>query len=76
MRVDPVALVLLVGAFVVAQLRFIPVRIRYGLMGAAFAAMGFLRLRTGASGLNLPIAGLIIALAVYYLVKAARTRSP
>jgi hypothetical protein len=74
--VDPLALVLLVGAFVVAQLRFIPVRVRYGLMGAAFAAMGLLRLRTGASGMNLPIAGLIFALAVYYLFKAARTRSP
>jgi hypothetical protein len=70
--IDYVSLGIFLVAYVVAQIRSIPVRIRYGLLGAACALIGVKRLSTGTRGFNLVFVGLAFALAVYYLVRAMR----
>ncbi len=71
--IDYVSLGIFLVAYVIAQIRTIPVRIRYGLLGAACGMIGIMRLRNGARGVNLLFVGLAFALAVYYAVRAMRS---
>ncbi len=68
--IDWVAVVLLLGAYAFAQIRAVPVRVRYGVSAAAFGAIALFRLRAGATGLNLIVALVAAGFAVLYLIKA------
>ncbi len=76
MSIDYVSAGILIVAYVLSQIRALPVRVRYGLMGGAFALIGVMRLRLGAGvGINLAVTAIAFALAIYYLVRAMRSRA-
>jgi len=72
--IDWVSLAIFAAAFVVAQIRAIPLRVRFGLLAIAFAVIAALRLRMDRVGPNF-LFGVVAALfSVYYLVRAFRAR--
>jgi hypothetical protein len=72
--IDWVAVAILATAYVFAQLRFVPVRLRFGVFSAACAAVAIFKLRGGAASSNLIFAIIAGGLAVWYAIKALRGR--
>jgi hypothetical protein len=70
--IDLVSLGVFLVAFVVGQIRSIPLRIRYGVFSASCGLIAILRLRRGAAQMNLIFVGIALAAALYYAVRAAR----
>ena len=73
--IDYVSLIIFVAAYAFSQVKAVPVKIRYGVVAAAFAGIALYRLRIGAQGPNLIFVLVAAAFAVYYLVRAFRTPS-
>jgi hypothetical protein len=59
-------------AFLISQIRAVPVRGRYSVLSLACGAIGGYRLRLGAAGPNMVFVGIAFALAVYYAFRAIR----
>ena len=68
--IDYVSFAIFAGAFLFAQIRAVPVKVRYSGVALACAAIAVYRLRSGAAGVNLVFVGLAAALAVYYVYRA------
>lgn len=68
--IDWVAVLILVAAYAFAQIRSIPVPVRFGVFSAACAAVALYKLRQGAAGPNMIFVLLAGGLAVYYGIKA------
>lgn len=71
--IDWVSLGIFVVAYVIAQVRTIPIRVRYGVLAAACGAIALWRLKLGAVGINMAFVVLAGVLAAYYLVRAFRS---
>ncbi|MBI3185930.1 MAG: hypothetical protein HYZ28_27660 [Myxococcales bacterium] len=71
--IDWVSAGIFIGAFAFAQVRAIPIGIRYGVLAAACGAIAIYRLRIGASGVNMIFVVVAGALALYYAVRALRS---
>ena len=71
--IDWVAVIILVAAYAFAQVRSVPVAVRYGVFAAAAAIVALYKLRQGAHGLNLLFVVIAAALAVVYGVKALQS---
>lgn len=67
--IDWVSAAIFLLALLFAQLRGVPIHLRYGGLAAACGAIALYRLRMGASGNNLIFVGLAAAFALYYAVK-------
>jgi hypothetical protein len=72
--IDWVSAAIFVAAYLVSQIRTLPLAVRYGVLAAAFTAIALYRLRHGAFGYNLAFVGLGGVLAVYYAVRAFQAR--
>lgn len=70
--IDWVSAAIIAGAFLITQIRAVPVRARYGVLSLACGAVGAYRLRLGTVGPNLIFVGIAFALAVYYAYRAIR----
>lgn len=68
--IDWVAVIILLAAYAFAQIRTVPVRVRYGVFAAASAAIALYKLRQGAAGANMVFVLIAGGLAVYYGIKA------
>lgn len=72
--IDWVSLVIFAVAFIVAQVRSIPLRVRYVILAVAFACIAVLRLRMDRVGPNFAFGVLAAGFSTYYLVRAFRVR--
>ena len=72
--IDWVSLAIFAVAFVVSQVRSIPLRVRYVILAVAFACIAALRLRMDRVGPNFAFGVLAAVFAAYYLVRAFRAR--
>lgn len=70
-----VAVAVFAVAFVVSQIRSIPVRVRYFTLAGANAIVGLILLRAGGHKFNLAIGVLALAMAVHYGLRALRSHS-
>lgn len=68
--IDWFAVIVLLGAYAFAQIRAIPVPVRYGVFALASAFIALYKLRGGAAGANLLFVLIAGGLAVYYGYKA------
>lgn len=69
--IDWVSTGIFLAAYVFAQIRTVPLKLRYGVLAAACAAIAVLRLRMGTHTFNLVFVGIAAALCLYYAVKVA-----
>lgn len=72
--IDWVSLLLFMGAFALSQVSSVPLRVRYGVLAAAFGGISLIRLRGDREGLNFVFGLIAAAMAAYYLVRAFRSR--
>jgi hypothetical protein len=70
--IDWVSTAIFIAAYLFAQVRTVPMKLRYGVLAGACVLIALFRLRGGAQGLNLVFVGIAGGLAVYYAVKAMK----
>ncbi len=70
--IDWVSTVIFLLAWAFSQVRTVSIRVRYGVLAGAYAAICGVRLQQQLIGFNLAVAAFAGALAVYYLVRAMR----
>ncbi|MGQ0505202.1 MAG: hypothetical protein ACT4TC_07755 [Myxococcaceae bacterium] len=73
--IDLFAVVVFGIAFVFAQIRTVPLRLRYTVLSVACGVIAAVRLSKGTAGVGLLFVAISAGLAVYYAVKAIRTPS-
>lgn len=76
MGIDWVSAGIFFAAYVFAQVKAVPLRARFAVLGVACALIGLLRLRLPNLGLNLVFTGAAFALAAYYGYRALRAPPP
>jgi hypothetical protein len=73
--VDWVSMGIFLVAYALSQVNSIPLKIRYAVLSAACAAIGFFRVeRFGLKGINAAFTGFAIVLCIYYAVRVATAR--
>ena len=70
--IDWVAVAILVVAYVISQIRTVPLRARHWVFALACFIIAGWRLRMGAAGTNLIFVGIAVVLGVVYAVQAMR----
>lgn len=71
--IDLWALAVVAFTYVIAQVQSLSLKVRYGLMGSALGFYGLLRLTRRGSTINMVIAGIVVVLAIRYLILAFRS---
>ncbi len=73
--IDWVSLGIFAVAYVIAQIRTVPPRVRYIVLAVAMGAIAANRMCLPAAGVNLAFTALAAGLAVWYLIQAFRAPS-
>ncbi len=70
--IDWVSLGIFLVAYVISQIRTVPLRVRYAVLSVALGIIAVYRLRLSAVGINLVFSGIAAALCLFYAYRAVK----